>query len=409
MASQLRRRAAGKGVRAGLTSRGKRRKPSLNYYTIYIGDGNRDGADYPVFGTISELGLVRLGTDLKKLQSLPNGGKYKTANGLSVDYNFADKILFKQVKGKAGDIDYNNVIPVPVTKFPTKISIYTKGTEKAGVAGKSTSKLVAIGVPSDLSYQEAALFIQREGFDKNPKVLKWKFGKVTEVLRELGNGTRGRKPSAEGSWLVPFGLRSKVKSKKDGSPSKADGASKDKVLVVATVKERAAIMLGFTNPKANTVDEIINGTTIDKTVSSNATGGFNAVFQGLKKLQAQTSIFDEKENKQVEPLKPGVGITVKVRFTYSKLDSGTNKDVVAIVPYATPTSGRRNVGKNKKVVQTSKTCTFKVPAGTPIGLVFSMMVNTPNRATSFQASGDGKNFGNSYPLPSRKATVKPKA
>jgi hypothetical protein len=409
MASQLRRRAASRKVRTGLKNRGNRRKPSLNYYTIYIGDGNRDGADYPVFGTISELGLVRLGTDLKKLQSLPNGGKYKTASGLSVDYNFEDKILFKQVKGKAGDIDYNNVTPIPVTKFPTKISLYVKGTERAGVAGKNTSKLIAIGVPSDLSYQEAALFIQREGFDKNPKALKWKFGKVVEVLRELGNAARGRKPSAEGFWLIPFGLRSKVKSTKNGSPSKASASASEKVLVVATIKERAAIMLGFANPKANTVDEIIKGTTIDKTVSSNATGGFNAVFQGFKKLRAQTSIFDEKESKQVEPLKPGVGITVKVRFTYSKIDSGTNKDVVAIVPYSTPTGGERNIGKNRKVVQTSKTCTFKVPSGTPIGLVFSMMMNTPNRATSFQASGDGKNFGNSYPLPSRKATVKPKA
>jgi hypothetical protein len=385
----LRKKSVSSRVRRSLKTRGQRRKPSTEYYTIYLGDS---AFNLPLFGTISRYALDKLGATVASLQKLPNSGKYKSEGGLQLDYNFKDGVLFKQTTGKIGAVDYNSNLPVPLTKHANKLDIYLEGSKTAvgSAISKSSARVqqkISIGIPATADLATVASFVISLKIDKNPKALRWKYGKHSETLREFSGKKTRTKGDAQGTWYIPIGIDANIKRNKDGSASNAKNGSKQR-LVIATIKENAAETLGFTNPKVATEKDLVSGTNIAKTLENNGTGDSVYRVKAFKKPEIYTTIWEKSGESGVAlAADPGTAITVKARIT----------SVVG---------GASSVATKGKFKQRSRTVSFALPASTPVSLVYEFLMNAPKRPTSFQMSSDGKVFGSSYPLAPSKARLK---
>lgn len=386
-------------IRRSLSVKGQRRKPKSEVYAIYINDAvNAGGVKSPVFGTISRYTLDKLGLKLAELQKLPNGGKYTSAGGLSLDFDFKENLLWKTTKGRSGTVDFNSRTPVPLSSEKTKLTIAVKGTQTTGgaVGGAGTSSVaqkVTIGIPAATSASVVVNFVSDTlKLDKNPKVLwfKWGDGKIT--LQEF-NTKAGKKREATPDWYIPVGYNVSTKRTNAGNISTANGASK-KTLVVATICARSAKLLGFTAAATTSLAEIATGSKLNKSIDAAANDGRANAYQVFKELKVYSDVWvDSAQAEKAVLVSPGKAVSVKFRF---KSRAGATRTGGVTTPTV-------KSGKTKGAT----TGSFSVPASTPIAVVFEMLMNCKQRVTSFQLSLDGKSYGNSYPLPtSRSAKVK---
>lgn len=388
MASLLRKRSASARVRRSVKTRATRRKPSSEYYTIYIGDFQEDGVTRPVMGTASRQTLDALGISLKEAQTLPGGGKYTSATGLKFDYNFNDGVLFKTTTGRLNSIDYDSTLPIPVVRHANKLAIYVEGSKTSGgtIGGSGTKRVqkkYEIGIPSGVGIASVAEFVIRTKIDRSPKTLRWRYAKSTTTVRAFSGS--GNKLDKQGSWYIPVGFDANAKRNKDGSGSKADFKQR---LVVATISESAARALGFEKAKETNVAALSQGTNIVKTLANNGTGDRVYSLKVFAKPELYEAVYEgAKTGDTPTKLEPGTGTTVRCRF---KLGTG------AVIGQRTQGASTAAASKKKR---TSTSIRFKLPAETDISMIYQFLAACKRKPVSFQVSTDDKTFGKSYPLP----------
>lgn len=360
-------------------------------YQVYIGDRFVGDKKVPMFGTIDKTVIDSLGIKPSSLLSgIPNAGKYVSAEGLNIDYTVIDGILWKATTGTSDGKVYNTTLPVPMRLSQNKLKI--RVLDKSVVVNKT--KVLTIGIPVEASFASVLAFCKDVlNLDKIEKVISWKYGDTTETIRAFDGDKKKEKGEGAGSFYIPVGTSATVKRNKDGALSTAANAGTNKSLVVATVKQASAKLMGFNKPTESKSSDLLKGTTISKTLETGS--GNNASGNGYKvfdKLGLYTLIMDQqKPDSDPVPLRPGTGLKVKAR-------------------YSNKVSGRqRGLGDapGAKLKSSSRHASFLMPTGTPISVVFEMLMNVPNRPASFQVSINGKSHGLSYNLPSkgRKATA----
>jgi hypothetical protein len=367
-------------------ARNRYRRPDR--YIVYIGDRETVVGKSPILGHIDKSVIDFLGIKAGILLKFPNGGVYRSVAGLEIDFNVIDGVLWKATTGTAGGVTYNSNSPVPVTIHKNKLKIRVLDPKAA-----SGTKTLSIGIPPDAAYADALNFVKNVlNIDKIPKVLSWTYGKVTESIRTFDGDKKKEKGESAGDYYIPVGIDADVKRNQGGGLSNASNGALGKKLIVATLKQKSAILLGFEQPQEAKADAatLAKGTFSSlppiETKGGAATGKRYKIFA---KLALYSLILDE-QNGSVVPLSPGSGLSVKAR--YSVLSSAKTKDA---------TTGRNR--KSGKARKSSKYASMSLPSGIPVAVVFDMLVNVPNRPTSFQVSTDGKTYGNSYPLPSKRA------
>lgn len=354
-------------------------------YAIYIGDRtSASGRKVPIFGTISEGSLRKLKLSIAELQKLADS-TYTTTAGLKTTYIFKDKLLWKTTTGKSGDTDYNVSAPIPVQTCPAKLKIALQGsTALAADAIEAT-----VGIPSLTSIATVAEFIGKIKLDSNSKALRWKWGKNGATLKELGKKSSSRgssKKSSSPEWYVPIGNDSSTKLNKNGTKS-VDLGNVKKALIIASMVEETAEALGFEKSgDAANANQFKLGTDIAASIDNNAQGGKAKYYDVFSKLKAYSAIWTKSDStEKAGMLDPGTGLSVKARF--SKFKRGEALGNIS--------RGRTERSVNKS----SQTYSFRLPSGVPVGVVFEMLMNCPNRPTSFQVSSDNKTYGKSYRLP----------
>lgn len=358
----------------------------LERYAIYIADRfENDGRKSPIFGVIEKAALDFLKLKLSDLQKIPGNGTYTSVEGLKLDYNFVENTLWKTTTGSANGATYNNTSPVPLLAKPLKVTIQVKSTTT-----KSGFSNLAIGVPPDFTYADAATFIAKHNIGKNEKVAKWTFGKNSETLRDLGQAKKSSAGTGsakeDSAWYVPIGLDLSVKRNQNGLLSAAPSAVKKKSLVVATLRDRCAKLLGFSNAVTTDAKAIEKGTTINLAFDKSGSGETGKTYRAFETLNVYSKILEKvSDGSPASPLDPGTGTTVKVSFVNRSLSASKPKEGQA---------AKKATTKNK-----STYATFLVPSGTPVGLIYNMLTNVKIRPNGFSVSTDGKNFGNTYQIP----------
>lgn len=350
---------------------------------IYVGDKqDPKGNDYPIFISVARNILTELG-GVKKFNAVP-GTTYTSKAGLTYKiFRDADGLLWKETKGQKKGTNYSDTTLVTVGKYKNALTLYLKKTEVKRIAGTTqtapTTKQVRLFFPNVANGALVQAFIAK--YDLKELIVGQKFNGTLFTWGTILKSVRGTPASKKEPQVLLrsiMGVVTRGKANTDGSLNKSKGSS-DRQMVIASFTEKAAQAFGFEKIElSNDTSEKIVSTPIGALVADKRFVGYDVV----KTPRLYNSVWSNDDPPQ-NITDAGTGVTVKVRFEY--INTGSS----AI------SSGRYN--------KASTYVKFQCPAGTSVGMIGKYIVSLKRYGVSFQISNDGKNYGTSYPLPSKPA------
>lgn len=357
---------------------------------VYIGDQkNSKGEDYPIFIAVERGILGQLG-GAKKFDKVPSGS-YSTRAGLSYTiFKDDDGMLWKKTTGTVKGVNYSNTTLVTIGKYRNPLTLFLAKTEIRRVSGTTTTAPTSIKVrlqfPNVATEATVQEFILRA---ITPSlIVGQKFGKVLVATGKILKATRGTTASKKEPQVVRYAIMGTITdgaANTNGALNQSKGKSA-KSVVIAQFTEAAAEAFGFKNVQSCTANDVKDGTKILASNSDKRFIGYSVVDKPI----LRDSVWSDSGDTSNQNLSyGGSGTTAKVRFNFVD-------------------TGRQSVASGK-FVRTSTYVKFACPSGTPVGMIAKFIVNLKRYGVSFQISTDGKNYGTSYPLPSKPGMALPRS
>ena len=358
---------------------------------VYIGDQkNPKGEDYPIFIAV-ERGILNKIGGAKKFDKVPSGS-YSTRAGLSYTiFKDDDGMLWKKTTGTVKGVNYSNTTLVTIGKYRNPLTLFLAKTEIRRVSGTTATAPTSIKVR--LQFPNVATEATVQAFILSTitpsLIVGQKFGKVLVATGKILKTTRGTPASKKEPQVVRYAIMGTITdgaANTNGALNQSKGKSA-KSVVIAQFTEAAAEAFGFKNVQNSTASDVKEGTKILASNSDKRFVGYSVVDKPILRDSVWSDSGDDTSNQNLSY--GGSGTTAKVRFNYVD-------------------TGRQSVASGR-FASVSTYVKFACPSGTPVGMIAKFIVNLKRYGVSFQVSTDGKNYGTSYPLPSKPGMALPRS